>query len=366
MRISDHLIAVVIPFPWDRGDAHLLVPDGWSALQIAQDPVLRAHLDQKYHAHFMHTMHAVDDAGKRVFVPDAPRAGSVAEVEVALGQVEVRSCSSGVAMLTLFFELKGPEMTLDHVDRVAAALRDPATVFDPGQGTTTLGQRVEDLLTSIGADPAVRMAFGPNFKVFTNVVVDDDPWADPMWNERLFELATGLPLGGMSQQNAPTQHYMASTLAANGLHVFTNWRAIALFDTFTRLAIRSADPYHTWRKDYLPIFQYVLLLRASAMRLSSILASTCLNDVRLLDVRDEWMAFRNAVDLRFISYKWLPNEMFAKMIAGTNTVHEIHQADDRLERIVQRFKERRDRNLVRVGLILAALLIVGLFVFSGA
>ena len=70
------------------------------------------------------------------------------------------------------------------------------------------------------------------------------------------------------------------------------------------------------------------------------------------------------MDLAFVSYKWLPNELFAHMVKGTNTLHETYRADERLERMVQRFKERRARNITRVGLVMLGLIVVLLFAFS--
>lgn len=366
MPVMDHSIAVVVPFPWDRSSDRIPIPRGWKQVPGEEEAAFNAHLAQKYHAYFLRNMHPDAPSDRAQFVPEASTKLKIAEVGVVLSGVEFRSFSGGIGMLTMFFLLDDREADLAAMCTVAGVLRDPGGVVHEGSAKDTLGGRAAALLGQVGADPSKLTAFGPHFKVFVNVVMDADRLDDGLWDEHLFELATGLPQGGMRQANAPTVQYMRRTIDDHGLHLFGNWRALALFDTFTRLALRSEDPFQSWRKDYLCVYQYAIMLRAQAMRLSTRLADTTLSDVRLLDLRDEWMTFRNEVDLRFVSYKWLPNELFTRMMAGANVLYEVQRTDERLERMVQRFKERRNRNLIRAGLILVALLIVALFVFSGA
>lgn len=367
MRLIDHSLVLVIPVPMDRPWPST-VPAGWREMAVEGMEAFLVHLRQKYHAHFLATMHpsAVNGPTDRVgcYVPMDRQQLMIGAVGVVISAIELRAFGPGVGMVTIFIDLDREKATLDELDRTAGAVREPMTAVVGEGGGRPWIEHLAALLSpwSVASDRLLH--FGPNFKVFVNAVVDVDRLDDTSWDDHLFELATGLPQGGMHEPQAPTVTYRSDQVARHGIKVFRNWRALALFDTFTRLAVRSEDPYRSWERDYLRIFQYVLLLRTQAMALSERLARTALNDVALLDLRDRWLAFRNEIDLAFVSFKWLPNELFERMVAGTNTMHEIHRADERLQRMVQRFKERRARNLTRVALVMLGLIIVLLFAFS--
>ena len=366
MQLADHFLALVIPFPLTAPlpDA---VPTGWKKETEQPDPAFATHLKQKYYAHFLASMHpgisAAPGATVHRYAPAEPRSLTIGTIAIAVHSMELRAFDQSLGMVTVLLRLQA-DKSMDVLDRVAGAVRDPLTSVMVDGVAKSFIDHLAALLSpwSIPADHLV--AFGPNFKVFVNAVLDLDALEDPAWDDHLFELATGLPHGGMKETYAPTTDYRAAQVQELGIKLFRNWRALALFDTFTRLALRSDDLHKSWEKDYLCIFQYVHLLRAHSLALSSRLGSLSLNDVALLDQRDRWMELRNDVDLTFVSYKWLPNDLFARMVKGTNTLHEIQRADERLERMVQRFKERRARNLTRVGLVLLGLIVVVLFAFS--
>ena len=366
MQLADHFLALVIPIPLD-GTLTDAVPTGWRNEAEQPNAAFTAHLKQKYYAHFLACMHPVTSvsttATVQLFSTTDQRTLTIGTAIVAVQSIELRAFDQDLGMVTVLLRLQA-DSSMDTLDRVAGAVREPLTSVSVDGGTTSFMDHLAALLApwTITADRLV--AFGPNFKVFVNAVLDLDALEDPAWDDHLFELGTGLPHGGMKEAYAPTTDYRAAQVQELGIKVFRNWRALALFDTFTRLALRSDDPHKSWEKDYLCIYQYVHLLRAQALALSSRLGGMALNDVALLDQRDRWMELRNNVDLAFVSYKWLPNELFAHMMQGTNTLHEMHRADERLERMMRRFKERRSRNLTRVGLVMLGLIVVLLIAFS--
>lgn len=367
MELSDHFIALVIPFPLD-GPLPVKSPAGWVRSVVAPSPAFVDHLAHKYYPHFLSCMHPAAAPGSaaqlHVYEAEQAKVMRVGDVPAALWSIELRSFDAALGMCTVLVRMEGTAL-LDQLHRLAGALREPATpVLMDGRSCSLM-----DVLAEQMAHWAVSkerlVAFGPNFKVFVNAVLRAEELQEAGWDSRLFELANGIPLGGMSEPSAPTASYGAEQVALHGVKLFNNWRALALFDTFTRLALRGEDPHRIWALDYLRIFQYVHMLRAQALAVTARLAHIALADVSLLDERDRWMDLRNNVDLRFVSYKWLPNELFSRMMSGTNALHEIHRADERLERMVLRFKERRSRNLARAGLVLLGLIAVLLLAFSG-
>lgn len=366
MQLADHFLALVISIPLD-GPLPDATPTGWKKETEQPNAAFTAHLKQKYYAHFLACMHpatsAATSAAVQRFTPTGQQSLTIGTATVFVERIELRTFDQGVGMVTVLLRLQG-ESSVDILDRVAGAVREPLTSVTVDGGTKSFIDHLANFLSPWSITPERLVAFGPNFKVFVNAVLDLDALEDPAWDDHLFELATGLPHGGMKEAYAPTTDYRAAQVQELGIKVFRNWRALALFDTFTRLALRSDDLHKSWEKDYLCIFQYVHLLRAQSLALSSRLGGMALNDVALLDQRDRWMELRNNVDLAFVSYKWLPNELFTHMMKGTNTLHEMHRADERLERMMQRFKERRSRNLTRVGLVMLGFIVVLLFAFS--
>lgn len=366
MQLADHFLALVIPIPVDGLGLDTSLP-GWKKDTEQPSAAFTAHLKQKYYAHFLANMHPAHSVGAiatvQRFFPADDLHLTIGTTTIQLQSVELRGFDQNLGMVTLLLRLQGTG-DMDALDRVAGAVREPGTSVSVGGSSSPFIEHLAALLSPWFIKAEHLVAFGPNFKVFVNAVLDLDALEDPAWDDHLFELATGLPQGGMKEAYAPTTDYRAAQVRELGIKVFRNWRALALFDTFTRLALRSDDLHRSWEKDYLCIFQYVHLLRAQALALSSRLSNMALNDVALLDQRDRWLELRNNVDLAFVSYKWLPNELFAHMVKGTNALHEIHRADERLDRMVHRFKERRARNLTRAGLVMLGLIVVLLFAFS--
>lgn len=366
MQLADHFIALVIPLPLD-GPMPEITPGGWTKAEDAPDPAFTEHLKQKYYTHFLSTMHPgilpASETVRRTYSSVDPVVMAMGSVSFKLHALELLCVDPSLGLVTVLLKLEGPG-SVDDLNRIAGAVREPSTPTVLRGATRSLIDHLVGFLSTWSITKERLLAFGPNFKVFVNAVLQQESLNDEEWDDHLFELATGLPQGGMTEAFAPTTSYRSEQVARHGIKVFRNWRALALFDTFTRLAVKSEDPHRSWEHDYLRVFQYVHLLRAQSLALSSRLGGMALSDVALLDQRDRWMELRNNVDLTFVSYKWLPNELFSHMVKGTNTLHEIHRADERLERMVQRFKERRARNLTRVGLVMLGLIIVLLFAFS--
>lgn len=364
MRLQDHFIAVLWPFPVDgEVDVPGMVGEypGWTKGFGDENAALITYLRGKYYPHFMRFVHPtidVDSTRHEVFRPVKKENLVIGGVVATALRHEIHLFKDHVGLFTLVLKLEGENIDLGDVGRVAGAVRDPATTVGAVGRKFTFGEYVGALLSRYGVGSDGLFAFGPNLKVFTNAILAVDAMEDAQWDEHLFELSNGLPVGGMHGSDAPTDRYMREQIAMHGIQPFRNWKALALTDTFTRLALKSEDPHSIWERDYMTIFQYVHALRAHALGVARGLASLELSDVSLLDERDGWHTLRNETDLGSISYKWLPNEVFRAMVKGTGLRHEIEQADDRMQRMVLRFKERRSRNLHKVGLVLAAVVIV--------
>ncbi len=371
MRLHDHFIALVIPFPWpgNGNAASSACPQDWKiAAPENDDAALRRHLQQKYYASFLRCIHpaSAKDQSKVIrCVPERAVLWTLSSVVVSVDQLEVRALPQGTGMITVLFKLNGdPDMAM--LDKAAGMLRDPSVVIASEGKEFSLLDRVAALIGPWAVDASSLTAFGPNFKVFVNAVLDQQQLDDGDHDQRLFELGTGVPFGGAADPNGPTANYVNEQIASGGIKLFRDWRALALFDTFTRLALRAEDQHRIWQRDYLVIFQYVHYLRAQALLLGDRLEGMAISDVGLLDLRDQWHELLNGTDLKFISYKWLPNELFQRMVSGSQALHEIQRADERLVRSVSRFKERRARNLTRLGIVMAGVAILLLYMaFTG-
>lgn len=353
------MIALSHSFPWN---GPLDTPfKGWRISGSKEfDPGTIAHLQRKYHAIFLKAVHPEIGSSistRWLWAPEEPVIWSIDGHACQLLKAELLMFHGAVALLTTYFQCSDAD--LEVLGLVSSRLKDLTTIVSTGGQDRQLDRSLADLLLVRAGEPVELSGHGPNSRVFLNVIMEGGMLDGTQWDQQLFSLATGMPSN--AGPAAPSPHMIQRELNEHGIHLFDNWRALALQDTFTRVAIEAPDPHNVWEKEYLRIYQYVLLLRAYCLVIGSQLDRSDTADIGLLEVRDRWHAFLNDVDLHSISYKWLPDELYRAMVHGTRVDHEVTRVNERLDRAVMRFRERRAANLQKVGLVLTILLLVMIF-----
>jgi hypothetical protein len=371
MTAKEHIILVSLTFGIEHASLRPKgtgrpVPLG-AASKAGQDALFAEHLRGKYYGSYLQVMHpwvlTEGASGKEgllhLELQEGMRSWVVSGEACNLERAELFSWQGEVAVMSLWLRLAVDAPSLVAVSRVATSLKELHSEVGIGDARMTMAEAVRALMQSMGISEFEPSRHGPNAKVFVNAVVDG-PWAEGSTglDEELFCLATGFTSDSIRSSNGPDPLLIKSQMEESSVRLFGNWRGLALFDSFARLASGATDPHGLWERDYARIHQYVTLLRGFVLDMAHRLDTIALDDARLLEERDRWHAFINEVDLRFVAYKWLPNELYRAMVKGAQLDHEIERVDQRMKRAVQRFKERRARNSQRLAIGIGAAVVI--------
>lgn len=169
----------------------------------------------------------------------------------------------------------------------------------------------------------------------------------------LYELGTLSDIGCVKyhiSNNSPSDEYYKKLINENSISVFKNWRALALFDTFTVLLnsdSKSADRVcFTWKNFYFrliyihSLYQKTMLFDVNRRFRSSEQSKECRKLLHDMKIQEHWYAFSN------ISYNFLPQLLYKSIDSGL----EIDKEREALRKYIEQESERQDQqNEQRIG-----------------
>lgn len=131
--------------------------------------------------------------------------------------------------------------------------------------------------------------------------------------------------------------YFESVMESNRISVFNNWKALALFDTFTILSGTTKEYLlSNWEDDYFrKIYLYCLFRKFYLFRLNTIFRKTGSNLPRL---RDEFITFERRYCFPRISYNFLPLEIMEYLDKSL----DISRDKDEMESMLRQESETRE------------------------
>lgn len=169
----------------------------------------------------------------------------------------------------------------------------------------------------------------------------------------LYELGTLSDIGCVKchdSNNSPSDEYYNKLIKENTISVFRNWRALALFDTFTVLLnsdSKSADRVSfPWKNFYFrliyihSLYQKTMLFIVNKRFRSGEQSKECRNLLHDMKIQEHWYAFSN------ISYNFLPQILYKAIDFGL----EIDEERESLRKYIEQESERQDQqNERRIG-----------------
>jgi hypothetical protein len=206
--------------------------------------------------------------------------------------------------------------------------------------------------------------YNPNLKLFLNIDVTEN-FSEPLQIDHLlFELATVSPMGSSSSWHLynPSDYYFSKIMKDNTIHIFNNWKTICVTDSLVRISIdlKNFDGRNLWENDYYSIYVFTLFIRFYLYRTNSLLAET-VNLKKSTATRNAYINFMNDFDLTQISYKFLPNEIYKKLLSSLEVSEELNKLDQKISRVDKSINEFQQK---RVEMFIRYLLVITLFPIS--
>ncbi len=197
-------------------------------------------------------------------------------------------------------------------------------------------------------------AYIPQLKTYTIIDIDNELSTEKQ-NALLYDLGTVSPIGTSegNDVNAPSEKYFRELMEKHKISVFKDWSALSLFDTFTMVSYNKEDPYRLWEYDYLNVYIMAVYIKGFIY-----LANTTLSDVTVANRRSElvknsFIEFINDYFISNISYRFLPNVLSEKIIAGLDIQVEIKVMEKKIDRLNETLKRNSDNRLNITILVLA-------------
>lgn len=167
----------------------------------------------------------------------------------------------------------------------------------------------------------------------------------------MIDLATVSQVGATGTEGPYSldPNYYKKLLEKNAISVYGNWKGLALLDTFTVFGsgILSQDwQKQTYSKTYYTIYMYCLFVKYSLFKFNYEIAD--LDE----DRRTTFQQFMSKYYYNYISYNFLPTELFTKIKIGLDIDNERSLLNQKIELVGNQIQEeQQDRTNKILGIV---------------
>jgi len=269
------------------------------------------------------------------------------EISFTIGKIEIFLFREGLAIFSINVILPGEFQNFNDISSLTAALRN-TVANDKAPVKNVLAEVIEEKITPFFSnDPTSWRQYNPHLKLFLNIDVKEDFPDKDEWNNLLTELAMNVPPGTISSKGlyAPSEKYSKQLFENNVIDVFNNWKAICLLDSLVRISInlKEADRYNLWETDYYNIYVFTSFIRFYLYLTNKRLSQFSHNIRESAKLRNEFVSFMNDFDLSQISYKFLPNIIYKKLLYSMEIKDELQRMEQKLRSIDTAVRESQSR-----------------------
>ena len=183
--------------------------------------------------------------------------------------------------------------------------------------------------------------------------------ANRLSDELLYELGTMSPIGCVGNHAhgmSPSQSYYEAVMAQNSVSAFRNWKALALFDSFTVLGLLDKpDAWKWWRDSYFrfiyihALYQKTQLFVVNNRFRSDAAGGKCGRLLQQMKDLEHWYAFSN------ISYNFLPQLIYKSIDTGLEIASEREQLHHYLVQEAERQDMQGERRIGKLIMFLTVL-----------
>jgi hypothetical protein len=186
-------------------------------------------------------------------------------------------------------------------------------------------------------------SYNPQLKLYSIIDIPTNSVDATSFDRLLYDVGNVSEIGTSSGKGlfAPSEEYFLYQMNQNKISVFHNWTALALFDTFTRISIDLKDRHKTWELDYFNIYVCVYYIKSFLYLTNTELSDVTNYSRRNEAVKDMFVEFINDYYLSHISYKFLPNLLYEKLLHAMEIKTEISTMEKKIQRINENNQKRR-------------------------
>lgn len=178
--------------------------------------------------------------------------------------------------------------------------------------------------------------FTPNLKTYLCVDLTCPPPSDEKeLNDLLYDLGSVAPIGSAKGSGdnliyQPSNDFYKHLINNHSISIFKNWKALCVLDTFTRISFNLWEHEKThamWEKEYFNLYAYCLFAKFYLFDINS--TSTGINQKD----RKRFLDYIAKYNLSHISYKFIQNKLYQKVMASLEIEQEFNQLEQKIERI---------------------------------
>lgn len=170
-------------------------------------------------------------------------------------------------------------------------------------------------------------------------------------DELLFELGTLSPIGCVSDKSStfsPSPEYFKSTIEEYRVSIFRNWKALALFDTFTALLNPGCHTFEIWIAHYFRLIYIHVLYQKTLLFVLNKRFRSGGNKKNMQKLLQDMKEQESHYAFSDISYNFLPQMLYETMDRSLGIEFERKKLHEILEQEAERQETQATANLTRV------------------
>jgi hypothetical protein len=222
---------------------------------------------------------------------------------------------------------------------------------------TTIGFIQQKILSNGISLDLISNIMGNKLKVFTVVNATRD--IDDL-DKRLFDVGTAqhITAGSHEHSTKGSEELYHDLLKSNSISVYSNWKSLALFDSFTTIGTGLNNIETTWGTTYLLIYIQCLKMKFYLFHVNSEMSNISFFEKYAEKLRANFTRFINSNNLYAISFNILPNKIYHVLKNSLEINGELEELEKKIISINRVIIEKSDKSLNRLIFLLALLGVV--------
>ncbi|MCX6269176.1 MAG: hypothetical protein NTW16_17785 [Bacteroidetes bacterium] len=198
---------------------------------------------------------------------------------------------------------------------------------------------------------------GNKLKVFT--VINSASEIDDI-NKSLLDIGTAQHITAKSREHSTkgSEELYHELLKSNTISIYSNWKALAAFDSFTVIGTELNNIETTWGTTYLLIYIQCVKMKFYLFHVNSALSNISFFEKYSEKLRTNFTKFINSNNLFAISFNILPNKIYHAIKNSLEIDEEVEELEKKIIKIGRIINEKNDKNLNKLIFLLALLGVV--------
>jgi hypothetical protein len=283
------------------------------------------------------------------------------DVSVMLNGIKVFFFKEGIAIFSISLSLPEEHQNFSDISDITNNLRNTTHNMSYPMANPLESIIIDKVIKPLGDEEEDWKRFNPQLKMFLNIDVNSKFASEAEWDNMLIDLASVTPIGTASADllYSFNDTYQKTLLANNSLQIYKNWKTICLYDSIVRISInlKEVDKHVLWESEYYYIYIFTSYIRYYLYRINYKLSITH-REKDKENLRDNYFDMLRDVDLVQISYKFLQNSIFEKLIQSMLVKEEMIRLENKLNRIDTLIREKQELKISRILLFITLLTVI--------